>query len=436
MKKPFMKKLLRFTSAFLITLFLLSMIAWTLSPKSWYHKMNDFYDYPEDYDVWFLGSSHVIMGTLPEELYNEYGIRSYNLAAYGQTFAIDYWVTKNLFEITKPKLIVLDAAQTGYDGKYQTSNISSIKLMMSSLPFGKEKIKAINDLFDSESDKDLKTELLFPFASDHYNWEYLTKSNFHSNVSYELGSDQNVFDQRGKSNYLLVTPTIIPEAIDVEDADMTETVNSNYLRKIIELCSDNNVEVLIVKCPLNAAKDKLHTYNQAFAIGKEYGVPYLNGFELENVFDGDTDMWDSSHLNSLGARKWTHELGKYISENYTQIETSTTSPTMKKRWDDRYENYLKFLDSELPLQTFFYSYLMLCTNQRYELDIVIRDGSHVLNDKVAMKLINSCSANIARADKNSKKPDISITVRIKNGDIIDQAVYSFSSKTVNSYTRN
>ena len=367
-----MKNVVKITSAFVAALLFFSIFAWTFHSKAAYHKMNEFYKYPEDYDVWFFGSSHVIMGTLPQELYKEYNIRSYNFAEYGQSFAIDYWVTKNLFKITKPKLIVLDAAQVMTEEKYSKSNLGGVRRMISSLPLGKDKIDAINDLFDAEEDKDLRTELLFPFAADHYNWEYLTKDYFELEESYELGSDQNVFGGRGKSNYNLVTPTTIPDPISIDDAIMTETVGTEYLRKLLMLCKENQVEVLMVKCPLNTDVSRLKYYNKAFLIAQEFEVPYINGFELKSQFDGDTDMWDVSHLNSLGARKWTHILGEYLSENYSYLRASSINALQKQRWDDRYENYQNFLDSELPLQTYFYSYLMLCTHPRYDLDVTIK----------------------------------------------------------------
>ena len=103
-----MKNVIRAFIAIILTICLVWVCAYIMHSKTWYPKMNEFYNHPEEYDVWFLGSSHAIMSTLPEEMWQEYGIRSYNLACYGQTIAMDYWITRNLLKVSKPKLVVID----------------------------------------------------------------------------------------------------------------------------------------------------------------------------------------------------------------------------------------------------------------------------------------------------------------------------------------
>ncbi len=425
------RKIIKVSITVILTLALLLLMAWMLHPKGWYHKMNEFYKYQDDYDVWFLGSSYTIMGTLPEELYNEYGIRSYNLADYGQTFVIDYWMTRNLIERSKPKLVVLDVGQIGGEEKYSEDNISCVRRMISSLPFGREKIAAINDLFEG----DLREEMLFPFSADHYNWEYLTKEYFKPEESYELGSDQNVFDNLGKADYLLVKPAEIPDPIPFSNTKMPESLECGYFRKLIELCRDNNIEVLLVKSPLATDVDHLRQYNQAYAIGQEYGVPYISGFDHKDSFDGDTDMWDSSHLNSFGARKWTHILGEYICEHYPQIETTTDDITVRQRWDDRYEKYLEWLDTELPLQSYLNSYLMLCTNPRYSLEIRMKEDSPVKDDGTAMKFIDHSNSSIEYVEGDESVPDISISVTCTDGVVVDKAQFFYHPEKYNPYER-
>ncbi|MGX8704789.1 MAG: hypothetical protein ACSW8H_10135, partial [bacterium] len=415
-----------------LTAGLLAVIAGTFHSKLWYHKMQEFYKYPDEYEVWFMGSSHVIMGTLPQELYKEYGIRSYNLADYGQTFALDYWIVKNLLKLSKPKLLVLDVAQIGFEEKYSRDNMSYARRIISSLPAGKDKTTAILDLFEG----DLREEMLFPFSSDHYNWEYLTEKNFKTEECFELGSDQNIFDQRGKADYQLVTSATIPEPLALERALPPDSLlNYEYFRRLIELAQENEINVLLVKCPLAADERLLHWYNYAFLTGQEYGLPFLNGFELQDTFDGDTDLWDPFHMNSLGGRKWTHELGKYISEHYPELERTMTNASMRQRWEARYEDYVKWLDTELPLQSNFYSFLMLCTNPRYSLKIAIKKGSPVTKDALAKKLIRLCQSKITYVDNDENTPDIRIHVKNTDGETVDKAKFTARSENGTSYKR-
>lgn len=425
-----MKNVIKASIAVLVTICLVSACAYVMHSKTWYPKMSEFYNNTEEYDVWYLGSSHAIMSTLPEEMWKEYSIRSYNLACYGQTLAMDYWITKNLMKISKPKLVVIDVGVIASEEKYSEANIGSVRKMVSGLPFSLEKIHMIDDIFEG----DMREEMFFPFSSDHYNWEYLTEDNFVLKESYELGSDQNVFGGRGKEDYVLVTQTVIPGAISLDDASEIPSLNSGYLRKLIELCKDNDIEVLLTKCPLNASEEDQNNYAGAFKIGQEYDALYYDGFYPHGVYDGDTDMWDERHLNSLGARKYTHELGEYILENYAdQIDISYGSD-VENRWDERYSKYLLWLDTELPLQTDLYSYLMLCTHPQYSVKVEMNETGNAKNDDIVWKFIDTME-NCEVSEVNGTDFDIHIVVYNADGIKVDEERFSYNEETIAKYLK-
>ena len=65
------------TTGVLLVLILVR-ISGLVERKSAYQKNGDFMEQSEDLDVLFLGTSHVINGVFPMELWKEYGITSYN----------------------------------------------------------------------------------------------------------------------------------------------------------------------------------------------------------------------------------------------------------------------------------------------------------------------------------------------------------------------
>ncbi len=418
---------LKLAFAGIITICLLTVCGYVLHSKSWYpSKMDDFYAAPADYDVWFFGTSHAIMSTLPEEMYREYGIRSYNMASYGQTMAVDYWVARNLIKVAKPKLIVMDIHDIGRDEKYSENNISTTKAMVSFMPFGMEKYAMINDLFEG----DLKEEMLFPFASDHYNWEYLSENNFVSEPSYELGAQHD----GGQDGETLVTPAAMTaEAVEVSFED-PETVSSRYLLEMDRLCRDNGIQLLLVKCPLSVDGYFLKEYSKAFLFGEEYGIPGYNGFDDISEYDGDTDLYDSSHLNSKGARTYTHLLGKYIADNYPQISGKAADAEMEKRWTGRYEKYLASLDDGIRKETDLYSYLMLCTHPRYKANIEIKNGS-ICDDAVVSKLADAISKDKEPVTVDEAEHDIHVTVYDEDGNLIDDAFFVYNHEVRTGGTR-
>jgi hypothetical protein len=59
--------------------------------KSSDFKYADYFEQDEDFDVLFFGTSHVINGIFPMELWNDYGIVSYNFGGHGNEIATSYW---------------------------------------------------------------------------------------------------------------------------------------------------------------------------------------------------------------------------------------------------------------------------------------------------------------------------------------------------------
>ena len=61
-----------------------------------------------------------------------------------------------------------------------------------------------------------------------------------------------------------------------------------YLRKAIELCQSQGIEVVLTYLPFPASATKQKEANLAADIAKEYGIPYLNFLKMENIVDFHT----------------------------------------------------------------------------------------------------------------------------------------------------
>lgn len=78
----------------------------TLENKYSYEKYKPFFDEQQQFDVLFFGSSHILTAMSPMDLWNEYGITSYNFANSNERLATTFWVMKNAFNYNKPKMVV------------------------------------------------------------------------------------------------------------------------------------------------------------------------------------------------------------------------------------------------------------------------------------------------------------------------------------------
>ena len=75
-----------------------------------------YYDEPKkSLDVVFLGSSHVMCGIYPMELYREYGITAYDYTSSALVLPQAYYQVVEALKTQTPKVLVLDVSGVVYD---------------------------------------------------------------------------------------------------------------------------------------------------------------------------------------------------------------------------------------------------------------------------------------------------------------------------------
>ena len=358
------KKFISVLICVVIFLLMFTAVSHFLMRKTSYMKNADFYSYEEDYDVLFLGSSHMVMGISPMELWNDYGIVSYNLANYGQWLPVDYWVLRNALDYTKPKLVVLDVRAIDIDNnKFSPEHISQLHEVFDDMPLSKNKIAAVYDLLPEGN----RMEYLFDFSIYHTRWNEIDETFFAKAApSTEKGAN---LDNANNFEEATVEEILPPVLIDKSEMQLEETTGKEYLRKIIELCQEEDIEILLTALPYSPSDAYQRWLNSAAVIAEEYQVPYLD-FNVEDTFvNYNTDYFDDAHLNSSGNRKATKVLGEYLVKNYslTDWRDSEIAPA----WNQDYKYYTEYKLEWLKSQENLNSYLMLLSDKQYHIVVDI-----------------------------------------------------------------
>lgn len=347
----------------LILLICLESIANVTKRKYAYQKTADFFNQKENFDVLFFGSSHVLNSIYPMELWNDYGIVSYNMARESSTLAISYYNLLLACQETKPKMIVVDTYRILGNYKiYAPNYTNSMHKTFDSYPLSYTKYLAIKDLCGEEKLLDHIMEFLFNFSIYHARWNELREEDFKNINEYEKGAESKIG---------VVSPNKMNEFNLVDAYEGEETTNVKYLRKIIEYCQVNNIEVLVTYNPYPAPDEDIAASKYVKIICDEYDVDYINFLGID-VVDYDTDCYDkSSHLNVSGARKVTNYLGKYIMENY-----DIQDQRKNKNYDFWQEDYNEYIDLKISnlsdSESRLVRYLMLLYGEkdiRYEIKI-------------------------------------------------------------------
>lgn len=361
-----------------VTVCLLVKVLSYMTSVTRYHLGSDYFDEffaeEENYDVLFLGTSHMMDGVLPMELWDDYGIASYNLGYHGCMLPLTYWVMEMALEYTEPSLIVIDCANAEYPykiGEY----LSYARLVLSNFPFSLTKIRAVLDLLDDDQleqdaaeNPDLESgdmvSLLWDFAVYHSRWNDIENVDFLRDVTSTKGAELN--------NRVIGQDYSPLDTVGASDDEIYEAdaVGFQYLERMLEKCREEGIEVLLINIPIDASEEDFRISNRIKAIADEYDVNYIDFVELD-VVDLATDGADYSHLNPSGARKVTGYLGQYITKHY-DTEDRRSDPTYAG-WQDDYEAYLADKVADLRDVIELDVYLMLIADDDYDVQLQISE---------------------------------------------------------------
>lgn len=321
-KKTFKSILL--TCIFLIVFKILDLLVggflhyYTYFDKPNMHELmwNDFYELKKNsIDVMFIGSSHARFAFDSRAFDEALNTKTFNLSSSGQTPVVGYFALKEALKYQKPKVLVYETYWRlfgtndnvtpaffvydyikGYDTKgeillniYNEKGFSSL-LIQSLLKTYKYR-EGINDFFTKISSGNIFNNSIKVNSDVKYeDFSYYKNGFFGSD---EIASNNKLFVsnpfKKADSNFAL------------DDRQI------EYFMKTIDLCKENNIEVLMVTAPLpnptmNLIKDYDKYYSKFVEIAKSIDVSYID-YIMENRKTGmftNAMFYDSNHLNLKG----------------------------------------------------------------------------------------------------------------------------------------
>lgn len=338
-------------------------------------KRKGFYEIEQDIDVLFLGTSLVIYGVFPMELWEDYGIAAYNFAGHAELLPVNYWVLENALKYTKPKLVIVDVYTIDYETKVYEADMSFVHSSLDSMPLSVTKINAVNDLIPNDYSK---SEYLFDFELYHSRWEELEAKDFNYNMNVSNGASYNIN----------VRPQASPVLIGGLEYSEVDNVSVEYLEKIINLCKKNDIECLLINIPFWNKLQRQTNYARCVANDNE--VEFYNIMQTEEcVFNYKTDFADGAHMNPSGGMKLTHYLGEYIKNNYDIPDRRTDSDYLE--WNDLYETYLEneVIYNVVGWSPDLYNSLMFLYNNKFAYEMKIDNRNNILSDEMIINELNN-----------------------------------------------
>ena len=236
-------------------------------------RMTGFYQIKKNtVDVLGLGSSRAASAFDPQVLYDEYGIRAYNLGIEQQSMAMSYFWLKEALRYQNPKVVLVHTTFL-FDTKRPVLNASEgcVRRALDWMRWSPVKWEAIHDICAQVPDQEL-ISYLFPYYIYHSRWNELTDEDY--DLSFLLAKNataKGFVPLRTSSGNQKYAPYDASENDEVTESD---PVMEEYLDKIIDLCQERGIEVLLYDTPCSTNLVSKHNYVAGYAERK--GVLFLD----------------------------------------------------------------------------------------------------------------------------------------------------------------
>ncbi|MCR4636565.1 MAG: hypothetical protein K5754_10035 [Butyrivibrio sp.] len=363
--------------------------------KESYEKYADFFDVADQIDVLYLGSSHVINGVNPVQIFEQYGYTGYNMGGHGSVMPATYWELMIALQYCDPKVVFVDTYMLEKNYQYidvmdenataddLNTSVEQLHLNMDCWPYSSVKKAAIEDLI---YDKELHQDFLFDFELYHERWTELDKNDF---LRLKGTGDRNLLMGGEKRTLVHGTYTLEERTEGLQE----ETVSMQYLRKIIEECQSRGIVVVTMLLPLA----QLQSQDMAVAatteqISAEYGIPCLNMIQDTSIVNLYTDLNDAGHLNVGGMNRVSSYLGKWLNDNESGILTDHRGDSAYSRWTDRVVQSHEAESSLVEASDNAYSALLtLYDETTFDYVVYVKGNSSAYTNVAFLQLIEELS---------------------------------------------
>ena len=260
-------------------------------------------------DVVFAGPSTAFSGIDPRVLFEQNGISSYVRANASQTMWISYYMLEDAVKVHRPELICLDVTFIKYDDDFVEE--PSTHKALDCMRLSRSKIECAK----ASMGKDEKlADYIYPLFRFHSRWKDLSIDD----IKYAW-----YFKNVTKCGYIADTETDPADPGDLvysrPDDDIIGPKTMGYLERIMKLCDDNGIQLLLFKTPAHSDNWSVSLDRQIEDKADEYGITYINFDALNDDIglDYSLDTPDKgAHLNDNGAVKFSKYLGDYIMRTY------------------------------------------------------------------------------------------------------------------------
>lgn len=278
-----------------------------------------FYELPKNtVDVVFLGDSHSFCGVIPQMIFDNEGISSASLATPTQFIKNSYWMLKDAVKKQNIKVAVIEMHSIEHSIRESVNEFQFTTGLVMMSDFSINKIKGFYDTKSTDFGKCSEIKLDSVYSILQFNSDFGREN---SNISKLI--DFIIHPGRHYKTFGYYPQTgVIPLSelsVGIEnDITISNTFVMEYMEKILELCKENNIELMITRFPYYSEGALKNVCDEIIAWANNNDIKILDYFENYNEIgiDLSTDFRDRTHLNYNGAKKATKYLATYLKTHF------------------------------------------------------------------------------------------------------------------------
>lgn len=261
---------------------------------------------PNTIDVLCVGSSHTYCGINPVVMFKEYGIAAFDLAAGFQPIWCSYYYIEEALKKQNPQCIILDI----YTACFEPETFeNTVQMNLNGMRLSDTKWKAL-----TAYTCDQKLDIFLEFPISHANYEKISAKDYYINPERYLGYYYN--NNIAQLNNINSERDMI---LSISDKLAIPLKSEEWLVKIIELCREEEIDLILVNAPIPNYNESLQkNVNYISEIANKYDVPILDGCVNYSQIgiDYTVDSMDDNHINYYGSVKYTKWICKYLIDNF------------------------------------------------------------------------------------------------------------------------
>lgn len=291
--------------------------------------IEEYYGETTDHDVIIIGDCEVYENISPITLWEDYGITSYIRGSAQQLIWQSYYLLEETLKYETPKVVIFNVLSMKY---HEPQNEAYNRMTLDGMKWSMSKVNSVRaSMLPEES----FIEYVFPLLRYHSRWSELSTED----LAYMFSKDK--ISHNGYYMRADIKPvTTIPEGNKLSNYQFGDN-SYKYLDMMVELCKENNIELILMKAPSIYPYWYPQWEEQMEDYAEKHDLKYINFLELidEVGIDFSVDTYDAGlHLNVTGAEKVSKYLGEVLKDEYN-LEDHRNDEILKVIWDEKVDFY-------------------------------------------------------------------------------------------------